>query len=1103
LDLNQSGDSTFAGVIEGSGAFHRQGKGELVLTGLNTYTGLTTVEAGHLRTSGGAGRLAGGGAFTVNDGARLTFGTSEVIGALANSGATTLDAGQTLTVASLVNTGTGAMTLNGVLTSLGAVQNQAGGTIALDADLNATGQTVTQDGTITVTGQRTLTLGQFTGGGGVTLSDGARLTIAQSGNSTFAGVMQGPGDFTRVGSGTLTLTAAQGFTGLATVQAGATLALSGAGAIATASSLALGGIFDISATSGGASLRALTGTGQVALGSDAGNPRSLRLTAAEGSFGGQITGTGGLFVDAGAAIFTGASTYTGPTTIATGASLALGGMGGIAGSAQVLVDGLFTVQDSSPGVNLQALSVRSGGVAQAQAPVQVAGTLQVSAGTLNGPATFTAPRYELTNAAVNAPLGGGFLQVAGNTFLTAPAAAGTVVVLENATLGLMGAQLLSDQAGVEVRTTGRLALLGGDQTIRDLSGAGNIVLNGFELRVTGNSVFTGAFEGAGDVLVTAGQLQIGSDTQQTLLTVGQSGQLDVTGSVTSTDMTMVQGDMTIAPGGQVNTPNFTLAPGGSTQVGGTLQSGLTQVLGTMTLTGGTVQNTQMMISGLGGSLGGSGGVTGNTIVMGGGTLSAGFSVGALNFDNLTIGAGGRVELEIEGAAGAGALDGHDVYRASGDIAIDRAAVLDIRRYTGPFTSNGAFEAARGQSFRFLEAGLGRISGAFGTITSDFGRGIVVNLGTGEAIGTGRPVGEALEASLGRTANERRMVRDLRVAGTAGNVEQFYGGRLVADALRADGVSPEAASRVFQRSSPEGYAGLNDFARRAARSHLEAAFRGGERQQVGRFTFFAGGEMSRAGRSRSHDGAGYTITSSGMQFGAETGFERLRLSVFGGMERGTVNTPLLRGNADGWSFGGRLSYLLDPARDLTVSLDGIFASFGQDGRRQTLNGTSRFRTRSDAGMVRLAAGYTAWRSGRWQLRPEVGLGYGSATTRAFTETNAAALEALSVGRQTSSGLVLDAGFGTAFQASERFTVTGGLRVVADFAGSRRRVDAGFAGDAGRFSVNAPGLGTVTGEARMGVEFRPTGALSLRLNGGAGVSDHGVFSGDLSARAALRF
>lgn len=1098
LTLDQGGNSVFAGIIEGSGALRRRGAGELVLTGQNSFTGPTTLEAGLLRTAGEAGRLAGGGVFTVQQGAGLTLGTSEAIGLLTNSGEVRLDAGRHLHVAGLVNTGTGMMLLDGALTSLGALHNQPGGAITLNADLTATGQALTQDGSLTIGGVRRATLGQFAGAGVVTLTPGAELILEQGGASTFAGSFQGAGALTRAGGGRLTLTGTNSFTGLATVQPGAELALAGTGSIATASALALGGVFDIAARPGGASLRALTGDGQVLLGA-----HPLRLTAAQGGFGGQISGAGGLFLDAGSTVFTGANGFTGPTSIAAGASLGLAGAGGIAGSSQVLVDGSFTVQGSSPGASLQALSVRAGGTARAEAPVQVAGTLAVTGGTLEGPARFTAPRYALDNAAVNAPLGAGEMEVRGNSFLTAPAAAGTVRVLEQATLGLMGAQLLSEQAGVEVRQTGTLALLGGDQVIRDLTGAGSIVLNGFELRVTGNSVFTGEFEGEGDVFVAAGQLQIGSDTKQTQLTVGQDGKLDVTGSVTSSTMTMVQGDLTIGGGGQVSTSGFTLAAGGTTQVGGNLQSDTTLVEGRMMLTGGRVSNSQMRVAGPGGMLGGSGFVSGDTLVTGGGSLAAGFSVGALNFDNLALGAGGRLELEIEGAAGPGVVDGHDVYRASGAIAIDPGAVLDIRRFSGPSTSQPGFEPARGQGFRFLEAEPGRISGFFGTATSDFRQGLIVNLATGEAIGTGRPAGEALEATLGRTANERRMVRELRVAGTAGNVQQFQGGRLVGDALKADALSPLAASMVFQRGSPEAYAGLHDQARRAARQGLETAFRGGQQHQVGNVTFFAGGELARSGRSRSRDGAGYTINTASMQFGAEARQDRLGIGIFGGRDQGGVNTGLMRGSMEGWSFGGRLSYLLDPGRDLTVALDGVLAGQDQHGRRQTQTDTSRFRTRSSAGMVRLSAGFTAWQGGRWNVRPEFGLGYGTASTRGFTERNPTALQALSVGRQSSAGVMLDAGIGAAYRATENLTFSGGLRVVADLAGSRRTVNAGFAGDPGRFSVEAPGLGAVTGEARLGVEFRPAASVSLRLDAGAGVSDRGVVSGDLAARVALRF
>jgi autotransporter-associated beta strand protein len=43
-----SGSKTFAGVLGGAGAFTKAGAGSLVLTGNNTYTGATTIDAGTL-----------------------------------------------------------------------------------------------------------------------------------------------------------------------------------------------------------------------------------------------------------------------------------------------------------------------------------------------------------------------------------------------------------------------------------------------------------------------------------------------------------------------------------------------------------------------------------------------------------------------------------------------------------------------------------------------------------------------------------------------------------------------------------------------------------------------------------------------------------------------------------------------------------------------------------------------------------------------------------------------------------------------------------------------------------------------------------------------
>lgn len=66
------------------------------------------------------------------------------------------------------------------------------------------------------------------------------------------------------------------------------------------------GTFDISATSSGASIQSLSGSGGVTLGAQT-------LTSANGAFSGAISGTGGLTLAGGT------NTHTGPTTVNAGA----------------------------------------------------------------------------------------------------------------------------------------------------------------------------------------------------------------------------------------------------------------------------------------------------------------------------------------------------------------------------------------------------------------------------------------------------------------------------------------------------------------------------------------------------------------------------------------------------------------------------------------------------------------------------------------------------------------------------------------------------------------------------------------------------------------
>lgn len=112
LTVSQTSGSTYAGVIQdgaGGGALSlvKTGSGNLNLSGNNTYTGTTQVNAGTLRVSGDSS--AASGAVTVANGA--TFGGSGIVG-----GATTISSGGRLTGGDIGSVGTltfsGGLTLN-------------------------------------------------------------------------------------------------------------------------------------------------------------------------------------------------------------------------------------------------------------------------------------------------------------------------------------------------------------------------------------------------------------------------------------------------------------------------------------------------------------------------------------------------------------------------------------------------------------------------------------------------------------------------------------------------------------------------------------------------------------------------------------------------------------------------------------------------------------------------------------------------------------------------------------------------------------------------------------------------------------------------------
>lgn len=265
-------------------------------------------------------------------------------------------------VGSLVKAGDGTLTLAGK-------NSYSGGTFLTGGTLGVGSSTALGTGLLAMADRTTL----LAAADGLSLANPVAITgtgrfDTQGFGLTLAGTISdgaGPGSLAKLGTGALTLTGVNTYTGETAISAG-TLALAGQGSIANSSRVltGAGAGFDIAATSAGASIRSLAGAGNVALGN-----RPLTLTAAQDVFSGAIAGSGGLTLSGGYQKLTGTSSYTGETIVSGGllgvdgsiassrlvsvqAGGALGGTGSV-GSTLVNAGGLLT-----PGNSIGTLTVR-------------------------------------------------------------------------------------------------------------------------------------------------------------------------------------------------------------------------------------------------------------------------------------------------------------------------------------------------------------------------------------------------------------------------------------------------------------------------------------------------------------------------------------------------------------------------------------------------------------------------------------------------------------------------------------------------------------------------------------------------------------------------
>jgi len=557
------GAATFSGEISGTGGLAVAGGSE-TLTSANSYTGGTTVSGGMLTLSGAGSLGAASGGLSISGGALNLGGTSQTVGNFTMTGGLLTGGGELTASSYNVQAGT----IDVVLAGSGSLTQSGNGRTVLAAANTYTGGTLIMSGTLALRGAGTLgaaggaltlwggsldlggtqqTVGVLTLDGGAIVDSvgGGALTAASYAvrGGEIRAILAGSSRFTKSGSGVAVLWGVNTYDGATTVSGG-TLALAGAGSIASSSQLdiAAGAGFDISNTDAGASVKRLSGDGMVALGA-----RTLTLTGASDTFGGVIVGAGGLTVAGGAQTLTAASPYAGPTTVGRGAVLSLSGAGAIAASA-VVADGTFDISGAPDGAVITSLS-GGGSVVLGAENLVLTRAAGVFGGEIRGTGGLIVAGGAETLTGANSYAGGtrvtnAGLAIGGDAAL---GAAGGVLILDKGVLTVLRdtvstRPILVTAGGGEIRAASGVVALGGA-----------IVLDGvLDTGGPGKVVFSGVARGSGAVSIGDGMLVHNGEISAAGVTVATGGTLRGVGVIAAP--TTVAG--TLAPGASPGTLTF-------------------------------------------------------------------------------------------------------------------------------------------------------------------------------------------------------------------------------------------------------------------------------------------------------------------------------------------------------------------------------------------------------------------------------------------------------------------------------------------------------------------------------------------------------------------
>jgi autotransporter-associated beta strand protein len=456
--------STFAGVISGSGRVQKIDQGSVTLSGANTYTGGTEIDAGTLRL-GANNVLADTGNVVVAGGTLDMAGFSDTVGQVQLIDGNIAGTGGVLTASSFeLQKGTVSARLGGS----GSVAKTGAETVTLTGANVYSGSTVVGQGRLLVSASNVIpdssaltvqsgaifelsstvreTVAALSGDGEIRIGgNGGVLTVGTlSASSVFTGRITGPGGLTKTGAGSLMLTGLNDYGGATTLFAGTlqlpnglpgsgaaidvgfgtelqasgvvNRAVTGFGLVSATGTLLLGSVsgftpFDFNGTlNAGSNLVQMAGAGAAKFGGTVNLAAGGRLTSLDQAAGIQLK-AGGNLTATGAARVDGAFINSGAVHGPTGASEMLTFTDNVSGTGSFTGNILFT-EHYAPGASPGSVSFENfAATATATVDIDLAGLTQGS-------------EYDFINVASLAQLDGtlsvhllnGFMPTAGNVF---------------------------------------------------------------------------------------------------------------------------------------------------------------------------------------------------------------------------------------------------------------------------------------------------------------------------------------------------------------------------------------------------------------------------------------------------------------------------------------------------------------------------------------------------------------------------------------------------------------------------------------------------------------------------------------------------------------